>query len=156
MPVTREEAVAIAATFRGTPYVMGGYIKGAGVDCATLLACYLQECGFANQGDFGDVPIYHHDWFCHAANERYMLRLIRHAPKTLDTICRGTVDAQPGSMALFRSVGSRVFNHGGIITKWPMMLHATADGVRESNATQHFLTSHMEMCVFDPWSKPAC
>lgn len=128
---------------------MGGQVKGAGVDCASYIACYLRECGLAVDQDLG---VYSHDWFCHAKDERYMLRLIRYAPKTLDAICRGTVDALPGSLALFRCVRSRLFNHGGIITKWPMMLHATPDGVKESDATQHYLTSHMEMSIFDPWS----
>lgn len=149
MPVSREEAIVIGRSYLGTPYVLGGQVKGAGVDCATLIACFLRECGLAIEEDLG---VYGHDWFCHAKDERYMMRLIRHAPKTLETICRGTVDAKPGSLALFRCVRSKLFNHGGIITKWPMMLHATSDGVKESNATQHFLTSHMEMSIFDPWS----
>lgn len=153
MPISREEAIAIARTYLGTKYVLGGRIKGAGVDCATLLSGYLQECGFAKSEDFDGLPIYSHDWFCHTSNERYLLKLMRHAPKVLEAICRGTVDAKPGSLALFRCVRSRVFNHGGIVIKWPMMLHATHEGVKESNVTQHFLTSHMEMCIFDPWSQ---
>lgn len=153
MPVSREEAVAIAFSWKSTPYILGGYVKGAGVDCGSYLAAYLEECGFAKREDFDAVGIYSHDWFCHAKSERYLLALMRHAPKVLDTICRGGVQAQPGSLALFRCVRSKLFNHGGIITKWPMMLHATTEGVKESDATQHFLTSHMEMAVFDPWSK---
>lgn len=153
MPITREDAAMIARTYLGTKYVLGGYIKGAGVDCATLLACYLAECGFAKKEDFEDVGIYSHDWFCHSSEERYMLKLMRHAPRVLDTVCRGTVVALPGSLALFRVVNSKRFNHGCIITKWPMMIHAVSEGVREANATQHFLTSHMKMVIFDPWSK---
>ena len=37
----RPEAVAIARSWIRTPYVMGGRIKGAGCDCATLLSEYL-------------------------------------------------------------------------------------------------------------------
>lgn len=150
MPISREDAVSIARSWLNTPYVLGGRIKGAGCDCASIIAEYLIESGFSEREDLG---LYSHDWFCHASSERYMLRLIRHAPKTLDTICRGGIAAEPGTLALFRCVGSRLFNHGGIVTKWPMMIHAMADGVKESNATQHFLTSHMEMSIFDPWSK---
>lgn len=153
LPSSREESVIVARSFLKTPYVLGGRVKGAGVDCGTLLALWLQECGFAGEKDFDDVQIYHHDWFCHANSERYLLHLIRHAPKVLETICRGGVDALPGNLALFRSVGSKRFNHGGIVTRWPFMVHAVSDGVREQDATSHFLTSHMEMVIFDPWSK---
>lgn len=150
--VTRQEAVKLAALFLKTPYVLGGRVKGAGVDCATLLALYLEECGFAQKNDFDDVGIYTGDWFQHARSERYLMRLIRHAPKVLDTICRGTVDAKPGSLVLFKVVRSRLFNHGGIITKWPFMIHAQDPCVKEVDATKFFLTSHREMAIFDPWS----
>ena len=150
--ITRELAVEIASSFKGTPYVLGAAVKGAGVDCATLLRLYLQECGFAKSEDFADIGLYAGDWFCHANSERYLLQLMRHAPKVLDTICRGTVDAKPGSLVLFRVAGSKLFNHGGIITKWPFMLHATQEGVKESNATTYFMTSQREMAIFDPWS----
>jgi cell wall-associated NlpC family hydrolase len=144
----RSDAVAIARTWLKTPYVLGGRIKGAGCDCATFLAEYLIECGFAERDSLG---VYSHDWFCHTRDERYMLRLIRHAPRTLSATCIGTIAAEPGSLALFKVAGSRVFNHGGIITKWPMILHATQDGVKESDATKYFLTSHRELAIFDPW-----
>lgn len=85
-----------------------------------------------------------------------MFRLIRHAKRTLDTICVGKVPAAlPGCIVLFRVARSRVFNHGGIVTHWPFILHATKTGVRESDATQYFLTGRREMAVFDPWSADA-
>jgi cell wall-associated NlpC family hydrolase len=150
--ISREAAVAVAASFLKTPYILGGRVKGAGVDCGTLLALYLQECGFCKKGDFDDVGIYHHDWFQHDRTERYLLRLMRHAPKILDTICRGTVDAKPGTLALFRVVGSKIFNHGGIITHWPFMINAIQPCVKEINCVNHWLTGQREMVLFDPWS----
>lgn len=140
----------MARTFLETPYVLGGRVKGAGVDCATLIGCYLEECGFCNREELG---VYGHDWFCHATDERYMLRLIRHAPRTLDAICQGTVDAKPGSLVLFKVAESRLFNHGGIITNWPLIIHAQDPCVKEVDATKFFLTSHREMSIFDPWSR---
>lgn len=131
-------------------------VKGAGVDCGTILALYLEECGFAKRSDFDDVGIFHHDWFHHAKSERYLLQLMRHAPKVLKTICRGRVNAEPGSLALFRVVGSKLFNHGGIVTKWPMMIHAEDPKVKEVNASTHWLTAHREVVIFDPWSKSEC
>jgi cell wall-associated NlpC family hydrolase len=117
------------------------------------LSCYLQETGFCGKEDFDDVGIYTHDWFQHARAERYLIRLMRHAPKVLDTICRfGSIDAKPGSLVLFRVVGSKLFNHGGIVIEWPMIIHAVDPKVKEANATTHWLTGRREMCIFDPWS----
>lgn len=151
--MTRDEAVENARSFLRTPYILGAHVKGAGVDCATLLACCLQEWGFATKEDFSDIGIYHGDWFCHANSERYMFRLIRHAQKTVETVCMGVVDAKPGSLVLFRVAGSRLFNHGGIVTQWPFMIHAVDPRVREDNATTYYMTGHMHMAVFDPWER---
>jgi hypothetical protein len=135
---------------------LGGYVKGAGVDCATFIACYLQECGFAKRSDFDSVGIYGHDWFCHTTSERYLSQLMRHVQKTMDTLCVPKVAAAlPGSIVLFKAVRSRVFNHGGIVTEWPFILHASTKGVMKANATHHFLTARREMAIFDPWSADA-
>jgi cell wall-associated NlpC family hydrolase len=149
--MTRAEAVAIARSWRGTPYVLQARVKGAGCDCATLLAEYLIEIGAADREDLG---VYSHDWFCHAQDERYMLRLLRYSRKTAETICRGTPDAAPGNLVLFRVVGSRLFNHGAIVTEWPRGMHAVHPGVVESNLTTHHLTGYHEMAIFDPFDTP--
>jgi cell wall-associated NlpC family hydrolase len=148
---TREESVRIARSWLRTPYVLGGRVKGAGCDCATLLAEYLIEIGAATYEELEQLGFYSHDWFHHATSERYLLHLVRYAARVAEGVCRGTVNAAPGSLVLFRVAGSRVFNHGGIITAWPLMVHATSDGVREQSATDHWLTSHREMAIFDPW-----
>lgn len=127
-------------------------MKGAGVDCGSYLAEWLIEIGKVSREDLVDLGLYTQDWFQHTSNERYLLRLMRHAQKTAETICMGTVDAKPGMIALFRVVGSKRFNHGGIITKWPFMIHAAHPCVKEVNCVTHWLTAHREMCLFDPWS----
>ncbi len=149
---SREEALDCARSWIGTPYVLGGRIKGAGCDCATLIAEYLIECGAAEREALG---VYSHDWFCHTNTERYMMGLIRHAKKTIETISRPGVGALPGSIALFRVAGSRVFNHGAIVEKWPRIIHAAHPGVEVADATSHWLTSYKEVAIFDPWSVDA-
>ena len=47
---------------------------------------------------------------------------------------------------------SRVFNHGAIVTKWPMGIHAFDKKVSEVNLVTHATTAHAEMAVFSPWS----
>jgi cell wall-associated NlpC family hydrolase len=149
--MTRPEAVSVARSWKGTPYVLQARIKGAGCDCGTLLAEYLIEITAARRADLEDLGVYSHDWFCHASSERYLLRLVRHARKTAETICRGTPDAQPGNIVLFRTVGSRFFNHGAIVTAWPLGMHAIHPQVTESNLLSHHLTGFHEMAIFDPF-----
>ncbi len=148
----RQSAVAVARSWVGTPYVLGARIRGLGCDCATIIAEYLIQCGIAKREDLG---VYSHDWFCHAADERYMLRLLHHAKKTLETVARPGVKASPGSIALFRVAGSHVFNHGAIVAQWPKVIHAVHPAVEETDATSHWLTSYQQVAIFDPWSNDA-
>lgn len=148
--IERADAVACAVSYVKTPYVLGGRVKGAGVDCASLIACYLTETGLATVGELG---LYTSDWFLHSSSEKYLLNLMRHAPKTIEAIARGTVDAKPGSIVLFKVANSRLYNHGGIITKWPMMVHACDPCVKESNLTSHPMTGFRQMAIFDPWER---
>ncbi len=147
----RSEAVAAARGWLGTPYVLGGRVRGAGCDCGTLLAEYLIEIGAATREELGELGLYSHDWFCHAERERYMLRLLRHARLTAETVCRGAAQAEPGDLVLFRVAGSRVFNHGAIVTAWPRGVHAESDGVREADLVRHPLTSFATMEIFSPF-----
>ncbi len=144
---TRAEAVAVARSWMGTPYVLGGRVKGAGCDCATLLAEYLIEIGAAPREE---LHVYSHDWFCNTSSERYLLALLRHARQTLQGICIGTPETQPGNLALFRVVGSKRFNHGAIVTQWPMAIHAYGERVQAVNLVTHYLTGQREMALFDP------
>ena len=150
---TRTEAVAIARSFIGTPYVLGGRLKGAGLDCATLLGCYLIEIGAAPPTLLNSLKTYHHDWFLHEANERYLRGLVRFGFEAAHSLCRADAEAQPADLVLFRVVRSRVFNHGAIVTAWPHGVHAGADGVREVNLASHRLTAYKPMEVFDPFAK---
>ena len=151
--MTRLEAVTVARSFVGTPYVLGGRLKGAGVDCATVLGLYLVEIGAAPPDLFTSVAGYRHDWFLHDPNERYLRGLMRFGFLAAQTLCRSDAAAQPGDLALFRVVNSKVFNHGAIVTEWPHGIHAGAEGVREVCLTTHRLTAFKPMEVFDPFAK---
>jgi NlpC/P60 family putative phage cell wall peptidase len=147
--LSRREAIVVAESWLGTPYVKGARVRGAGCDCATLLAEYLIGIGAAGREDLG---VYSHDWFCHTSEERYMYALIRHAAKVLETVAAGRPAAQPGDLVLFRVARSRVFNHGGIVTSWPRVIHAAYPRVCAVNATLFPMTSHMEMAIFSPFT----
>ena len=120
--------------------MLGGQLKGAGVDCATLLGLYLIEIGAAPADLFKGLSAYSHDWFLHDANERYLRRLVRFGFQAADGLCRADARAQPGDIVLFRVMNARVFNHGAIVTAWPYAVHAEARGVCEVNLTAHQLT----------------
>jgi hypothetical protein len=128
-------------------------VKGAGVDCATLLGLYLIEIGATSADLWDGLELYHHDWFLHSANERYLRSLVRFGFRASLGLCRQDAKAQPGDLVLFRVVRSRVFNHGAIVTSWPRGVHAGADGVKEVNLTTHRLTGFKPMEVFDPFAK---
>jgi len=132
----------------GTPYILGASLKGAGADCATLLAEYLQEIGAADDIETG---LYSADWFCHGTSERYLRALMRHAKQVASTYCRMKARPQPGDIVLFKLTGSKLYNHGAIITEWPMGIHAAASGVKEVDLTRNSLTAFRTMDVFDPF-----
>jgi cell wall-associated NlpC family hydrolase len=142
------EAVAAARAWLGTPYVKGGRIKGAGVDCETLLEAYLIEIGAASEFD---LPVYSQDWFCNTEEEHYRDELAKYATCTWEGRCIGTPPAKPGDIAIYRVVGSRLYNHGSIITLWPKAIHAFEKGVFETRPAIHPLTTHKDMAIFSPF-----
>ena len=152
--IERKSAVEIARSWIGTQYILGGRVKNAGCDCGTLLAEYAIECGLCTRESLEDIGLYSHDWFCNTSEERYLFRLMRHARKALEGVCRGSIvtEAKPGCLVLFKAVRSPLYNHGGIIVAWPQIIHAVDPCVVESDATRHYLTSFTTMCVFDPWT----
>jgi len=148
--LTRAEAVAAALSWKGTPYVTRGRLKGAGCDCGTLLAEYLIEIGAVPEIE---LPYYRQDWFCHTSDQIYARHLMKYAAEIAGGICCGDAQSQPGNIVLFRAVGSERFNHGAIVVRWPRIVHAVYSGVTESDATQHALTGFKAYALFDPWSR---
>jgi len=142
--------VAEVRSWIGTPYVLGARVKGAGVDCATLLAETLIACGLADREDLG---VYSHDWFCHAGQtERYALRILRHAAKTMECVAYRSTAIEPGNLVLTR-VNSRIYNHAGIVVAWPRIVHAVSPCVEEADASRHPMWINHQIAVFDPFSR---
>lgn len=147
---SRNEAVAAALAWKGTPYVTGARVRGGGCDCATLLSEYLIEIGAALE-----IPLftYAQDWFRHTEEERYRDELNKYAACLWEGQCCGTPPSKPGDIALYRVVGSKVYNHGSIITGWPRSLHAFDIGVCELRPALHPLTAYQAMAIFNPWKE---
>lgn len=125
-------------------------VKGAGCDCASFVYAVYRACGLIPDEKIG---VFHEDWFAHASQEVYMLRILRHAYKIAEAIGYASRDWQPGNIVLTRSTNSKIYNHGGIIVKWPRIIHAIHPVVTECDATKDELWSFQTVIVFDPWKK---
>ncbi|MGB0749047.1 MAG: C40 family peptidase [Magnetospiraceae bacterium] len=117
-PAFRQQIVALARDWIGTPFQHQGRLKGVGVDCAGLVIGVTRELGLAPE----DRPTYGH------APDRYVLgeMLDRQARlKGRDGAC-----AEPGDLLLFWVSDRRYPQHLGIATGRQngdlMMVHAYA------------------------------
>jgi len=121
----RLRVIEVAQAWLRTPYHHMGRIKGVGTDCLMLLAEVYHESGIIPRID---VPFYSPDWHLHRSAERYMEGLLRYAREIPGP-------PEPGDAALFKF--GRCFAHGGIVTRWPRIIHAWHKaGVVPVNADQ--------------------
>lgn len=131
----RVAVVAEARSWISTPYHHQAKIKGAGVDCATLLACVFENVGLVSPVE---IPNYSPQWFMHQEAELYMERVLQHAKETTTPL--------PGDVALWK-IG-RCFAHGAIIVDpgWPCIIHAfkAAGFVLEAKGTDASLMTHFK------------
>lgn len=148
--ISRTEVVSEARSFVSTPYHLGGQVKGAGVDCATLLMCVYRNCGILKDEQLG---VFAGDWWLHAKEDTYMLRILRHAFRVAEAVAYRSLEAAPGNIVLTKCAGSRVYNHGAIVLAWPRVVHAVHPAVEEIDASKHPMWAYQTVAVFDPWAK---
>ena len=108
----RAAVVRCAHTWLRTPYHHRGRVKGAGVDCAMLLAEIYAEAGLVPALA---IPHYPPDWHLHRDAERYLGVLLDHAVEI-------AAPPLPGDIALWRF--GRCFSHGAVVVDWPVVIHA--------------------------------
>jgi hypothetical protein len=159
--VDREEVVTEARSWRGTPYHLRGRVKGAGVDCATFPAEVLVASKLITREYMDELlkeaGFYGHDWFCHETSDpkRYLRLIMRFAKLLMEGAAYPSTHAEPGNLVLSKVVGSRNYNHSGIVTKWPRAMHCVeATGVDEIDVTTNPLWNPSQIAIFDPWGKP--
>jgi cell wall-associated NlpC family hydrolase len=141
MPCQTAERAAVIGCARAwlrTPYHHRGRVKGAGVDCAMLLAEVYAEAGLVRHLA---IPHYPPDWHLHRDAERYLGVLLDHAVEYLPDFARAdhphpdplrgrereggalpTRPILPADIALWRF--GRCFSHGAIVVDWPIVIHA--------------------------------
>src|SRR5262249_60926513 len=120
----RAEVVRVARSFVGTPYHHMGRVKGAGVDCATLLAEVYYEAGVLREPVA--IDYYPMDWHLHRDDERYLRMVQRY--------CREIPEeqVQPGDIVVYHF--GRAWAHGGIIVSVATGEHGASADSREQSA----------------------
>lgn len=111
----RASVVAIAHSWLRTPYIHMGRVKGAGCDCATLLAEVYHEAGLIPRIE---LAYYSPQWHLHRDAERYLDFIYDYASEIEYPL--------PGDIVLFRF--GRTFSHGAIVIDWPRIIHAYVGG----------------------------
>ncbi len=102
------DAVVIARTWIGTPYVHQASVKGAGCDCLGLLRGVWREL----RGEEPEAPpAYSPDWAEATGRETLCVALARHLAE-IDPAALA-----PGDVALFRMARSAPAKHCGILAR---------------------------------------
>lgn len=149
---SRRSVVDEARSWLNTPYVLRGRVKGAGCDCFTFIAETMIATKMFRPDD---LPVYAGDWFCHITEERYLFMLMRYATKTFEGQAFANSPIEPGNVVSVHAAGvdSRVYNHGAIVTKWPMGIHSIDPCVQEIDLSRDPMWAWQQVKVFDPWRK---
>src|SRR5215471_11779007 len=88
----RQAVLAEAIEWLQTPYHHAARVKGAGVDCLTLLAEVYERAGIIPHVE---IPFYPPDWHLHRDAERYLEGVMQYA-REIDG------PPQPGDIAIFK------------------------------------------------------
>jgi cell wall-associated NlpC family hydrolase len=113
-----------AISWLGTRYHSHGRVKGAGVDCLTLLCEVYERAGIIPHVD---VPFYRPDAMMHSKKELYLEGVIARGHEVSIPL--------PGDVVLYK--WGRIFAHSGIVIDWPTIIHASAaKGVIETNGLE--------------------
>ncbi len=110
-----EKLNKLAMEYIGTPWINGGNIKGAGLDCSTLPANFFRELGY---GNFEIMFGYSGDWFCKRDCEEILLPY-------LQKYCKKIKVLKPGDIISYRW-GRAKYAHLAIFLGDKRVLHCQA------------------------------
>lgn len=115
MDEARKRVITEATAWIGTPFHHEARLKGVGVDCGQLLIAVYSEFGFIPRGYA--LAHYPADFALHRDEEWY-LRIVTEFAREIEG------PPKAGDIVLVRM--GRLFSHGGIVTSWPLVIHAYA------------------------------
>jgi cell wall-associated NlpC family hydrolase len=126
---TRDNIIAEAKTWLGTPYHPGGRVKGAGCDCATFIAEVCIALGLVPNIDIPTESAAH---FLETGNPIYLETVLKYAEEIPEP------ELQPGDLVMYKRRRWPIFTHGAIVVNWPTaVLHAIQQhGVVMNDGTQ--------------------
>lgn len=128
----RATVVAVARSWLRTPYHHMGRVRGAGVDCLTLLAEVYAGAGVIARPE---IPHYPPDWHLHRGAERYLDGLLSYCAEIAGP-------PLPADIVLWRF--GRCFSHGAIVIEWPVVIHAyVGSAVRYEDAGRAAWLTHI-------------
>lgn len=113
---TRARIIEEAKSWLGTPYHHMGRVKGAGVDCAMLLAEVYAAAGVIDHVESDFYPL---DWHMHRDEELYLSKIFE-SKVAFETTQNNLL---PGDVVLARF--GWTFSHGAIVIEWPLCIHAS-------------------------------
>ena len=127
--LTRDRIVFEARQWLGTPYHHRGRVKGAGCDCAQLVAASYAAAGVI---PYIEPKVYPKDWHLHRGEEQYIAEVEQYLVRVDDddrSFNERPRDAsyEPGDVLMFRM--GRTFSHSAIVTQWPYIIHASAPSI---------------------------
>lgn len=106
----------ISKTYVGTPHINGGNVKGAGLDCCTLVTNIYRDMGWVDVS----IPFsYSGDWYCCKEHREYVLAY-------LEKYCEKVDDLEEGDIISYRW-GRSDFAHLAIYLGGGRIIHCAAD-----------------------------
>lgn len=105
-----------ALTYLGTPHINGGNIKGAGLDCCTLIAAMAKETKDRDVHiEFG----YSGDWFCKKECKEILLPY-------LEDYCYRVAELKPGDIISYKW-GRAQYAHLSMYLGNGLVIHSRAE-----------------------------
>ena len=135
-----ETAIAAAREWVGTPYHHHAMIKGVGCDCLMLIVAAYTTAGILPP-DL-EIPDYPPDIMFHADDHSYLEAVLDY--------CDEVTEPAPGDLVMWQF--GRTYCHGGIVSAWPMVIHAYVQHrqVLEMNVTDDSRLMRRDVRFFRP------
>lgn len=146
IPEQRAAVLACAKSWERTPFVDNAMVKGCGVACGPLLIAVYRSIGIpVGEPQWALFPT---DWHLHTQEERYYNMVAQYS--------HPVESPEPGDMVLFRfnraDKAKKPFCHGGIVVKWPVIIHAYwGKGVEYTDVSKGPLEKR-EKVFLSPWA----
>lgn len=104
-----------ARKWLGTPYHDGARVRGAGVDCAMIIAAVFEDAGLEA---IGKIEPYSPQWYLHQGDEIYLNKVLERTREITEA------ESRPADLVLYKF--GRCFAHGALIVEpgFPTIIHA--------------------------------